>query len=79
MARTGVCSLHSKKEIAMNDRELNYCLRRAREEARKADSTDVPAAASIHRSLAMRYSARALLLGAAESEGVTIRPASVAA
>ena len=57
----------------MNNRELDYCLRRAREEVRKADSTDVPAAASVHRSLAMRYSARALLLGAGNRGKLTHR------
>ena len=57
--------------------ELDYCLRRAREEARKASASDVPEAASVHRTLSMRYSARALLLSAAESEGVSIFPAAV--
>ena len=63
----------------MTSRELDYCLRRAREETRKADTAKIPEAASVHRSLAMRYSARALLLSAAESEGVSITASSVAA
>ena len=56
----------------MNGRELEYCLKRARDEVRKAGMADNSEAASVHRSLAMRYSARALLLTAAENEGVPL-------
>lgn len=56
----------------MNGHELEYCLKRARDEARKAGIADNAEAASVHRSLSMRYSARALLLTAAENEGITL-------
>ncbi len=48
--------------------EIEYFARRAREEASRARDGRIPAAASVHGSLAILYSARAFMLRAAEGE-----------
>ena len=52
----------------MTGNELEYCMMRAREEARRALRSNLPEAASAHQRLSIRYSARAFLLRAEESE-----------
>lgn len=47
--------------MAAAEADLVYFLRRAREEARSASTTDKPEVAAIHRDLAVRYSTRALM------------------
>lgn len=48
----------------MSGTELEYCLKRAREEEIKALRCDGDAAAAAHRGLSIRYSARAFMLHA---------------
>ena len=48
--------------------ELEYCLMRAREEAHRALRSSRPEVAAIHQRLAVRYSARAFMLRAAEND-----------
>jgi len=48
--------------------ELEYCMMRAREEARRALRSHKPEVASAHQRLSVRYSARAFLLRAAEND-----------
>ena len=60
----------------MSGTELEYCLKRARQEAHSALKTNVPEAAAAHQSLSVRYSARALLLRVQDTEErVTARAA----
>lgn len=48
--------------------ELEYCMRRAREEARRALRSNQPEVAAAHQRLSVRYSARAFLLRTAEND-----------
>jgi|GEM_PF-970353 len=48
--------------------ELEYCMMRARDEARRALRSEQPEVASAHQRLSVRYSARAFLLRAAEND-----------
>jgi hypothetical protein len=50
----------------MVSNELEYCLKRAREEARRALRADQPEVASVHQRLSVRYSARAFMLRAGD-------------
>jgi hypothetical protein len=52
----------------MVSNELEYCLMRAREEARRALRSNLPEAAAVHQRMSVRYSARALMLRAAEND-----------
>ena len=44
--------------------ELEYCMRRARQEAHRALACNEPEAAAAHQKLSIRYSARAFMLRA---------------
>lgn len=46
----------------MVETESEYCRRRANEEARLAAQAETPEAAAAHQGMAIRYSARALIL-----------------
>ena len=48
--------------------ELEYCLKRARDEERRAMQCNIPEAAAAHHGLSVRYSARAFMLHAREQE-----------
>lgn len=52
----------------MADDDLSYYLDRARQEAQAAEAAAVPEAATAHRTLSVRYSAKALLAGVALEE-----------
>jgi len=52
----------------MLSKELEYCMRRAREESRRALRSNRPEAAAVHQRLSIKYSARAFLLRAEEDE-----------
>lgn len=52
----------------MASSELEYCMMRAREEARRALRSNRPEAAAVHQRLSIKYSARAFLLRADEQE-----------
>lgn len=53
--------------------ELEFCLRRAREEARRALRSEQPEVAAAHQRMSVRYSARAFMLRATEND-VDIAP-----
>ena len=50
------------------DSESRYYMRRARDEARRAELAETPEAAAAHNALSVRYSAKALMLRAAEDD-----------
>lgn len=57
----------------MSSTELEYCLKRARDEERKAMRCEGSEAAAAHHNMSVRYSARAFLLHADEG-GIMPRP-----
>lgn len=52
--------------------ELEFCLKRAREESRRALRSEQPEVASAHQRMSVRYSARAFMLRAAENDGLAV-------
>jgi len=52
----------------MVSEELEYCMMRAREEARRALRSNRPEVAAVHQRMSVRYSARAFMLRAAEND-----------
>lgn len=52
----------------MVSEELEYCMMRAREEAHRALRSSQPEVAAVHQRMAVRYSARAFMLRAAEND-----------
>jgi hypothetical protein len=68
VARQWRTRFKESKEGALISSELEYCMMRAREEARRALRSNLPEAAAVHQRLSVRYSARALLLRAAEND-----------
>lgn len=52
----------------MMSNELEYCMKRAREESRRALRSNRPETAAAHQRLSIKYSARAFLLRAQEDE-----------
>src|SRR3546814_13381245 len=57
----GANAVHEAKERRMIDPETEYLMARAKEEAAMAVEAKNPAAAAVHRGLALRYSARAVI------------------
>ncbi len=52
----------------MVSNELEFCLKRAREEAHRALRSEQPEVAAAHQRMSVRYSARAFMLRAAEND-----------
>lgn len=55
----------------MVSNELEFCLRRAREEAHRALRSEQPEVAAAHQRMSVRYSARAFMLRAGENDAGT--------
>lgn len=53
----------------MADTETEYYMHRAKEEAKRALTSDQPAVAAAHHGLSVQYSARVLMLHAEEAAG----------
>lgn len=57
----------------MVSNELEYCLKRAREESHRALRADRPEVAAVHQRLSVRYSARAFMLRAGENDAKPVQ------